>query len=408
MQINITASKEPVDMSWLMSEAKRRKMLRGIQKTLEQLEELKKAVSSGTLRRSLMGFDQLNRLVAKSGGKSKESNLDKLTEFLTSPDSLQSFEKVAEKVDWLSQAMFNTAEHTKRVSQMFRDGAEKGEWMARGLNLVTQATADAKDAVLGLYTPLQGDIHQIYKMGQTAEEVAQGLKSAWGGLRVWFGGAVFAPIKADLEGLWDGMEPEAQQALDGVKNIFKDAGTQLSQTFTQAWGQVESAFSGGGAVFEGLTDGVLQGFRKMVNNLISGINKVVVKPFTGINDMFASLKSFSIGDLKPFKNLNFSIPMPQIPYLAKGAVLPANKPFMAVVGDQKHGTNIEAPLDVIRQAMAEVMAESVDAQLAGHSATVEVLKQILEAVLGISLDDGTVARAVERHQQRLAVMRGGF
>ena len=50
----------------------------------------------------------------------------------------------------------------------------------------------------------------------------------------------------------------------------------------------------------------------------------------------------------------------------------------------------------------------MDAQLAGHSATVEVLKQILEAVLGISLDDGTVARAVMRHQQRLAVMEGGF
>ena len=46
---------------------------------------------------------------------------------------------------------------------------------------------------------------------------------------------------------------------------------------------------------------------------------------------------------------------PQIPYLAQGAVLPANRPFLAVVGDQKHGTNIEAPLDTIKQALAEVL-----------------------------------------------------
>lgn len=48
---------------------------------------------------------------------------------------------------------------------------------------------------------------------------------------------------------------------------------------------------------------------------------------------------------------NFSLPA-----LAQGAVLPANKPFLAMVGDQKHGTNVEAPLETIKQALAEVMA----------------------------------------------------
>lgn len=46
-----------------------------------------------------------------------------------------------------------------------------------------------------------------------------------------------------------------------------------------------------------------------------------------------------------------------IPALAQGAVLPANRPFMAMVGDQKNGTNIEAPLETIKQALAEVMAQ---------------------------------------------------
>ena len=46
---------------------------------------------------------------------------------------------------------------------------------------------------------------------------------------------------------------------------------------------------------------------------------------------------------------------PQIPRLATGAVIPPNAQFLAMLGDQRHGTNIEAPLDTIKQAMSEVL-----------------------------------------------------
>ena len=44
-----------------------------------------------------------------------------------------------------------------------------------------------------------------------------------------------------------------------------------------------------------------------------------------------------------------------IPRLAQGAVIPPNREFMAVLGDQKQGTNIEAPADLIRQIVREEM-----------------------------------------------------
>lgn len=47
-----------------------------------------------------------------------------------------------------------------------------------------------------------------------------------------------------------------------------------------------------------------------------------------------------------------------IPAFATGAVLPPNRPFLAQLGDQKHGTNVEAPLDTIKQAVAEVLAQT--------------------------------------------------
>lgn len=45
-----------------------------------------------------------------------------------------------------------------------------------------------------------------------------------------------------------------------------------------------------------------------------------------------------------------------VPALATGAVIPPNAPFMAVLGDQRHGTNIEAPLSTIEQALDNVLS----------------------------------------------------
>ena len=97
---------------------------------------------------------------------------------------------------------------------------------------------------------------------------------------------------------------------------------------------------------------------------------------------------------------------PQIPYLAQGAVLPAGKPFLAVVGDQRHGTNVEAPLATIQEAMALVMEDFVASNTAGQEAVVAVLTKILQAVLGISLNESTVAGAVSRYQDKMAVVKG--
>lgn len=47
-----------------------------------------------------------------------------------------------------------------------------------------------------------------------------------------------------------------------------------------------------------------------------------------------------------------------VPELANGAVIEPNKPFMAVVGDQTRGTNIEAPLATIEQAVANVLGRT--------------------------------------------------
>lgn len=195
-----------------------------------------------------------------------------------------------------------------------------------------------------------------------------------------------------------------------IKEKFAPVKTWFKETFSDAWKAVKDVFSPGeGTIFDGIKEGIAETFRTIVNKLISGINRVIATPFNRINGLLNTIRSISVMGTKPFIGMWSYNPLavPQIPYLAQGAVLPANKPFMAVVGDQKHGTNIEAPLATIQEAVAVVMENYSAANMAGHEATVAVLRELLEAVLGISIGDDVIANAVTRYNQKMAVVRGG-
>ena len=56
-------------------------------------------------------------------------------------------------------------------------------------------------------------------------------------------------------------------------------------------------------------------------------------------------------------HLGFDIPRITIPRLAAGAVIPPNREFLAMLGDQKSGTNIEAPLETMVAAFRQALGE---------------------------------------------------
>lgn len=102
------------------------------------------------------------------------------------------------------------------------------------------------------------------------------------------------------------------------------------------------------------------GIRNVINSILSGIQSMANNVINGINTVIRAMNAIP--------KINLSIPTVgqiSIPHLAKGAVIPPNKEFLAVLGDQSSGTNIEAPLDTIKQALAEVMATNGGAQDTG-------------------------------------------
>lgn len=144
--------------------------------------------------------------------------------------------------------------------------------------------------------------------------------------------------------------------VDGIGEGMSGFAEFMEETFSDAWGKVIDVFSDGGEIFVDIKDGVLEGFKSIVNKLIDGINAVISVPFKGINAALEIVKGIEIIGKKPFSGLP-TIDIPKIPHLAQGAVIPPNREFLAVLGDQKHGTNIEAPADLIKQKVREAMIE---------------------------------------------------
>ena len=198
-------------------------------------------------------------------------------------------------------------------------------------------------------------------------------------------------------------------AIDLAVVVLRGLADFLSAVFRGNW---DAAWQAIGNTVSTVWDKMTNAIKTAVNGIIGFINRMISAVVTGINAVINALNglSFDLPDIFGGGHVGFNISTltaPQIPYLAQGAVIPANREFLAVLGDQSHGTNVEAPLDTIKQAVAEVMEDLLAGQMAGFEAVVEVLREILSAVYGIELTDEDVGRAVQRWQRKQLTATGG-
>lgn len=147
------------------------------------------------------------------------------------------------------------------------------------------------------------------------------------GIGVPFG---LALIYAGAKGLTQAKDPHWMFFYDKVKEVWGLIkaywNANIAKYFTASW------------------------WGELGRNSINGFIRFIVN---GLNKLIDNLNTFgfNLPDVLGGKRVGFNISRLNVPQLAKGAVLPPNKPFLAMVGDQKSGTNIEAPLDTIVEAV---------------------------------------------------------
>lgn len=154
---------------------------------------------------------------------------------------------------------------------------------------------------------------------------------------------IWGNIKASAHQKWNAIWSTVSGFAERIKNAIVDKFTSAKNTVVD--------------VFNGMRDAI----RSVLNNIISVVNGAISK----VNGVVSAVESaFSFGPWKvptPFgsKTIGFKATFPRVPtvpYLAKGAVIPPRSEFLAVLGDQKQGNNIETPEALLRKIVREETA----------------------------------------------------
>lgn len=168
------------------------------------------------------------------------------------------------------------------------------------------------------------------------------------------GGAAIAAA-SDLD--WSALLTKLKEMWQNIKQWWS---TSVSKFFTadywKALGRriIDSLLSGLKAAWESVKTWVSNAVNWFGNKFVEAQNSIA-RSNSGRSGRFGSGRSGGYGSSRQsIPGINRAI----VPALARGAVIPPNKEFLAVLGDQKSGTNIETPLATMVDAFKQAMAES--------------------------------------------------
>ena len=158
-------------------------------------------------------------------------------------------------------------------------------------------------------------------------------------------------MKEKIASLWSAVKENASNIWSNISSLISTKVSSIRDAivskFTDAKDKVVSVFSG---------------IRDTIRNILNKVIGIVNRAIGTVNSAIGGIESaFSFGPWEvptPFgkKTIGFSATFPRVPtvpYLAKGAVIPPRSEFLAVLGDQKQGKNIETPEALLRKIVRE-------------------------------------------------------
>lgn len=164
-----------------------------------------------------------------------------------------------------------------------------------------------------------------------------------------------------LKGVFSG---NVNMALKGILNILRGAANLIYSIFKAPVNMVI-------ALFNGLNQAIINA----INGLVDGLNHIKVPDWVpGIGGKGINLS-----------HANYT----RIPYLAQGAVIPAGNPFLAVLGDQTKGNNLEMPENLLRKIVSEESSKGTGMiKLVVNLDSRTVLEQLINTAKEMQMSNG--------------------
>ncbi|QIB67807.1 hypothetical protein Ami103574_00060 [Aminipila butyrica] len=155
---------------------------------------------------------------------------------------------------------------------------------------------------------------------------------------------------------WDEIKEKAIEVWKSIKETWSSVASWFNQTF------IEPIKKGINSIL-GFAEGLANGFIDAANKIIRALNGINFSIPDWVPEIGGNEFGFNIKELSRVS----------LPKLATGAVIPPNSEFLAILGDQKHGTNIEAPLSTIEQAVDNALSRRGST---GGSSTIPIIIEI--------------------------------
>lgn len=227
-------------------------------------------------------------------------------------------------------------------------------------------TGHGEELINGLKTVIDG-FGKFFKGIFTGDMklAAEGIKQIWNGLK-----QTWSAIVNSIKDAWNAFITWLQSKNPALAAIFETIGKLFSDQYN-AWKKIlnglitflTGVFTGDWKkAWNGVLD-ILKGIWNLIVGTVEGAINFIID---GINLLISALNKihFEVPDWVPLvggRSFGINItPVSRValPRLASGAVIPPNREFMAVLGDQKSGTNIETPLATMVQAFKQAMNET--------------------------------------------------
>lgn len=251
----------------------------------------------------------------------------------------------------------------------FLKGVFTGDWelawngikeIARGVwNLIKDIISGAWEAIKGIVETALTIIKSIISLSWNVIKTVT--VTIWNAIKTWLSNTwkaikttvstVFDGIKSKITRIWDSVSEKTSSIWESITtfvdrkvNAIHDA---IVDKFTSARDTVVRAF---------------EGIRDTIKDILNKVIGIANSAIGTVNSAIGGIESaFTFGPWKiptPFgsRTIGFTANFPRvptIPYLASGAVIPPRSEFLAVLGDQKNGRNLEAPEDLLRQIVRE-------------------------------------------------------
>lgn len=185
----------------------------------------------------------------------------------------------------------------------------------------------------------QGAIEKFNDLKAKVIEIKENLKTKLN--------TIWTTIKNNIETWVNTIKTNAETKFTEMKNALETTMNTAKEKVITAWGNMWSGI-------KGKINTIIGGVEKFANAVIDAINKVI-EALNALGSIDIAPNAFMPDGL----HIGLSIPTLShisIPRLAQGAVIPPNSEFLAMLGDQQRGVNIEAPLDTIVEAFRDVVA----------------------------------------------------